>query len=351
MNKNESIDVVVPAYKVGEYIEECLSSLLRQTYQDFKLFVIYDECNDNTLEIIESFKQKFKTDQFNIIFSPKKDGLGAARDIALDSGLLKGKYVIFPDSDDYVEPNYLERLFKKAEETNADITYCGFDRVDAKTRKVISVDMIHNGNKTIMDLLHYNQIIYLNISVWNKLYKIDLFSNVRFTNIKRGEDLFCFLKILPYVKCISFVNNVLYHYRIRSDSLSNDFGLEQLNEMCKGFLVTKDFYKKNYDITHDYFIILTAIAFLRIGISATYRASHKDKANKKRCYRISRSFLDDYFPEWYKNPYISFRTCSKYGFKSMMVWHTKLLFKHHMFGLFIFFYENFVKLTHKDIKW
>jgi glycosyltransferase EpsH len=349
--ENESIDVVITVYKSLEYLEQCFDSLFAQTFKDFKVFVVFDDSGDDSLLLLQKIQNKFGQESFDIIISQRKNGPGAARDLALDSGKLKGKYVIFPDSDDYFEPTYLLKMYELAETTKSDITFCGFDRISASTGRSISKDMIHNDKKPINNLPSYQKLIYLNPAPWNKLYKRDLFGKIRFTSIKRAEDLFCFLKIIPFVKTISFVNEVLYHYRVRTGSASSVFTKNDFAEVCNGFLETKQFYKENDVECHKYSDFLSASAFMRLGIAATVRATLDDPKSKRIYVDLAKRFLNENFPKWYRNKYLSFSKSFIHGKKTLLVWIAKTNFRTNCFGLFISCYKGYTKITKRDIKW
>jgi glycosyltransferase involved in cell wall biosynthesis len=352
LEKNkELIDVVVPVYNSGPFLRKCLDSLLAQTFSSFKIWVVYDKSTDTTEQILNDYQSRVDRSKFEILYSPKKDGLGAARDFALNSKSLSGDYIIFPDSDDSVDPSYLQKLYTKATETGADLTFCGFDRIDEKTGKQISADMIHNGDSVICDLKSYRQLIYLNPSAWNKLYRRKLFNDIRFTNIKRAEDLFGFIKMVPSVSKIAFVNEILYHYLVRSGSLSNTFGLKELNTVIEGFLEAKRYYEENNKICSSFYNYIEAEAIIRVGIGSVTRVAICDKKDKRTAIDIAKKFLNSNFPNWKKNPYISFKNSRRNGFKSLALWLAKINFQTHCFGLFILSYKTFTKIFKKDIKW
>jgi glycosyltransferase EpsH len=350
MTNPNSIDVVVPVYNGGVYLRECLQSLENQTFKNFKIWVVYDQSTDNTLEILKEFEVKLGKSKFQILYSPKRDGLGAARDFALKQKELQGEYIIFPDADDFVEENYLSLLFEKAKSTDSDVTFCGFDRINEFSKKQISRDMIHNNEETITDLLSYQRLIYLNPAAWNKLFKRDLFEDVSFTNIKRSEDLFCWLKMIPKITKISFVNRILYHYRIRAGSLSNDYGFPQFEIVKFGFIEAQKFYS-----THPFYdsfcVFLEATAILRLGVGAITRCYGKSKADGRRAKKSFYTFMDDCFHNWRKNSIFSFKSSKKNGFKGLAVWLAVKNLRFHTFPIFVFFYRCFTKATRRDIKW
>jgi hypothetical protein len=156
--------------------------------------------------------------------------------------------------------------------------------------------------------------------------------------------------MLPFLHRISFVNEVLYHYLVRTGSLSNTFTLDSIKIIESGFLSTLNFYK-NSNVNKAFYDIVEASAFLRLGIAATTRVSIQNKKSKNSAIAMSNSFLNTHFAKWASNKYLSLKMCCRYGIKSFAVWVAKILFKMHAFGLFIDIYALLTNKCHKDIKW
>ena len=115
------ISVVIAAYNTEKYIAKCLESLQKQTYTDFEVIVVVDGATDKTLMICEEFS---KRDRRFIPVYRKNGGLAAARNTGLEK--CTAEYVAFVDSDDYVDPNYLELLVKAIQRHECDISACGY---------------------------------------------------------------------------------------------------------------------------------------------------------------------------------------------------------------------------------
>ena len=106
------ISVIVPAYNVEKYIEECLLSLVNQTYKDIEIIIINDGSTDKTKEIIIEYQEKYK----NITgYNQKNNGVSVARNLGLK--IAKGEYVIFVDPDDYLDSTMIEKMHDKRRET------------------------------------------------------------------------------------------------------------------------------------------------------------------------------------------------------------------------------------------
>ena len=126
-NTQPEISVIVPAYNAEEYIERCLKSLLGQDFsKSYEIIVINDGSTDDTLGIVEETAK----DHENVrVFSQENGGISAARNTGLAK--VRGKYVLFTDSDDFVERRYLSALYEAAERSGADITCCNYRNINA----------------------------------------------------------------------------------------------------------------------------------------------------------------------------------------------------------------------------
>lgn len=343
------VSIVVPVYNVGKYLDCFLKKITGQKFQDFKMFVVYDSSNDCSLEVLKQYEESYP-DKITIIMSPYKDGVGAARDIALDSGKINSEYVLFLDPDDYPEPEFLGKLVAAADLSGADITMCGFDRFDDVTNKVYCVEMVNNPAHIMTNLVDYDTIAYMNPVVWDKLFRRSLIENIRFTNIKRFEDLVFLMRVFTKVKSIYYVNEILYHYRVRSDSLANTIKETDCYEFFQAMSGLKNEYERDLDKII-YLPILELSAFIRCGIGITYKLSFLNMANVTNYILQTKTFLDQVFPRWRKNKYLKFSHCAKKGLKGLAVWGCSVLYQLDLFKIFItvYYFVN-VKLK-KQVRW
>ena len=126
------ITVVITTYNLEAYIGTCLEELFSGTYQDFDVVLVDDGSKDQTVDIVETYAQRYPG-RIHPIFLQKNLGSPAkTRNWALNSGFIDGKYVVFLDGDDSLEPEYLERLHMLALQSGADTVICAYDRVEEK---------------------------------------------------------------------------------------------------------------------------------------------------------------------------------------------------------------------------
>lgn len=219
----EKITVIVPVYNVENYLDKCLDSVIKQTYKNIEIIVVNDGSTDNSGEICQEYAEI----DYRIIYIEQENaGLSAARNTGLDN--MSGDYVTFVDSDDWIEQDYLETLYKKIVEYQADIAvgnYYSFNESEGMFYFHISGDSYYEkvfDNVSIFENLYESQEMksFALISAWGKLYKASLFDYIRFDEGKLGEDGYFNQKIYLLVEKIVYINQGLYAYRQRNGSIT-----------------------------------------------------------------------------------------------------------------------------------
>ena len=128
-----NISVIMPVYNQEKYLNECLDSVLRQTFQDIEIICVDDGSSDSSPSILKQYAKK--DSRVRVLFQ-ENQGAGSARNHGFS--VANGKYVIFLDSDDIFEEKLLEKLFTKIEKTNSDVVVCRSDRFNQKTKKFVA---------------------------------------------------------------------------------------------------------------------------------------------------------------------------------------------------------------------
>ena len=219
----EKITVIVPVYNVENYLNKCLDSLINQTYKNLEIIVINDGSTDNSGEICQEYAQK---DNRIVYIEKENGGPSDARNAGLDR--MTGSYVTFVDSDDWIELDYVEILYKKITEYQADIAvgnYYSFNEAEGMYYFHIFGDSYYEkvyDNVSIFENLYESQEMksFALISVFGKLYKADLVKHLRFDIGKLGEDGYINQKLYLLVQKVIYINQGLYAYRQRSGSIT-----------------------------------------------------------------------------------------------------------------------------------
>jgi len=221
------VSIIVPIYNVEMYLSKCIESILDQSYSFFELILVNDGSSDNCGEICEEFS---KIDTRIKVIHKSNEGVSCARNIGIIES--KGKYIMFADSDDYVEPTWCEQLVKSIEENVQSLVVSTYyvHNIRKGNNKKIMMKGIGNNKNTLIEKKEFF-ILYeksLLNSPFNKIYdsRIIKENNIHFKhNISLGEDLLFNLEYLKYIKGdIIIVNESLYNYILRDrESLDNKY--------------------------------------------------------------------------------------------------------------------------------
>ena len=214
------ISVLIPVYNVEQYIEKCAESLFKNTIANECEFIFTnDGSTDSSIQKLNTVIEKFPELKNNIVVlqHEKNMGLGATRNTGFDNA--KGKYIICTDSDDWVEPDYLEKLFETAEKDDLDLVGCDAFFENEKNGKTEIVHYpLNKDPKQCLNDIYYEKVgSYL----WIKLLKRDFLisNNIRWADdVSMFEDVLLTTKILSKNPKIGYVNKALYHYLLRQGS-------------------------------------------------------------------------------------------------------------------------------------
>lgn len=227
--------ILIPVYNAENYLRRCLDSLEQQSFKDFEMIVVNDGSNDNSLSIIQQYASK---DSRIKIISQKNQGLSIARNNALQ--IAQGKYITFVDSDDWIESDFLEKMFLSTQSSDADVIQSGF------IQNEVSTIYCQKKLMTFLDILqHINKCF-----VWNKLWKADFLKKNKLKFIPNifYEDIpFC-LEAAFNAKSWSIIDYAGYHYEINPLSITNDVSAEKIAKRLrdKQIIIQKmvDFFKQ-----------------------------------------------------------------------------------------------------------
>lgn len=202
------ISVIIPAYNAERTLDRCLRSVVAQTYKDWELIVINDGSRDRTSEICHRWE---RADRRITVFDCDNAGVGAARNRGLDAA--KGDYYAFVDSDDEIEPTLYERMHACAEAENADMTYCGYLRVDPRGEALYQEEALLGRLVSARDIGVFFGRDALAPAIWRILFRRSSLGSIRFDPaLKTGEDLIYHIECLASSQKIASVNEALYRY-------------------------------------------------------------------------------------------------------------------------------------------
>lgn len=205
------ISIIIPIYNVERYLENCLKSILNQSFEDMEVILVDDGSIDNSGAICDEYSTK---DNRVKVIHKLNGGLSSARNTGLD--MANGEYIGFIDSDDYVHPQMFEILYNVLNKDDSDISICDFLRVNDQQiiNKIYDINEIESDSftplETLKNMCKAEGVKY--VIVCNKLYKRSIFKNVRFPQGKIHEDEFLAHKLIYAAKKVSVVGVPLYYY-------------------------------------------------------------------------------------------------------------------------------------------
>lgn len=222
--KKELISVIVPVYNAERYLAACIDSILSQSYQNLEVIIINDGSTDLSLKVAETYQEK---EDRVVVYTYPNEGLSAARNRGLE--VATGDYITFVDSDDILLPDALEVMMHYLNIMNADLVEGKIIRgkVHRDVPKPIHIKNInYTPKEAIADVLYQKRLLP---SAWGKLFKKELFENLRFEKGILYEDLNIFYRILERCREIVWINFPVYFYRITEGSILDSWKLKRLD--------------------------------------------------------------------------------------------------------------------------
>ena len=234
--KAPTVSIIIPVYNVEKFLRKCLTSLVEQTFQDREIIAVNDGSTDRSLDILREFEQKY---EFVTVVDQENRGMSKARNRGLS--LARGEYICFIDSDDYVAPNFLERLYGACVENDAQIACCYYYYQYASSGFTMEYPFRCRGvltreeamNKLLRDL----QIQSL---VWNKMYKRSLFTdyNIQFPSIA-FEDMATANRVFAHAERVVVLDEPLYYYVQRSGSTLATINASKINDFIRAVAMVR----------------------------------------------------------------------------------------------------------------
>lgn len=267
------VTILTPVYNTAKFLRCCLDSIIAQTYQNLQVVLVDDGSTDESLAICKEYANKYP---YIEVHHQENAGVAAARNKLLT--YVTGDYVLFVDSDDWIEPQTVEYLVTEAERSHADI---------------VTYEAIRDGqpihNKDVREEWSQEHAVYeflrhvsFNGSLWNKLLKAEQIKGIQFAKgISYGEDALFIWQALQRVKKVLITNRQLYHYRMNDTSISHQtFGPKKMT----GYIVWEHINQDTDHLWPQYHDIARA----RWGIECMWLLYFAAKSNYKYDHHIQK---------------------------------------------------------------
>ena len=270
----ELISIIIPVYNAEAYIENCITSMLNQTYDNFELILINDGSKDKSLSMCLKYAEQ--DDRIKVYDKPN-GGASSARNLGLKH--VKGRYIVFADIDDFASRNYLENLYAAAKEGNYDIVQCNYEIVNNQYQEEKYVGFDKNDVREITKAQALNNRLY-KVTLWGKIYSSKLFENFQFKEGIIYEDDASYYIFIDRANKIAVLDETLYYYY-----MSNNSVMRNNNEINMDFIEIYNerinYFKKRNNIellegTYNRYCLVLMLAY------SSCIDSNKNKSNTNR---------------------------------------------------------------------
>jgi len=294
--KKIAVSIIVPVYNVEKYLEKCLKSLVNQELKNIEIIIVNDGSPDNSEEIINKFCKKYN----KIVFSYKKKngGLSSARNYGIEKA--NGEYIAFVDSDDYVDETMFKKMYNKAKENDFDIVTCDVNYIyDDPKKNFICYSRVGKDLKNAEEVK--KQMLDIYPIACNKIYKKELFEELRFKEGIWFEDVEFLYRLFPKIQSIGVLKDALYNYLQREGAITSSVDKRIYNyiDNWNGII---EYYKKNN--IYEEFKGILEYCYIRyvygtfIKTATKYKKEDYNNAVDRAINSVSKQF-----PDYRKNRY------------------------------------------------
>lgn len=236
------VSIIIPIYNAASYLEKCLNSVINQTYTSLEIILINDGSTDNSGAIINKYKEK---DNRIVVFHKTNGGIGSAYKVAFE--IMTGDYVLFVDSDDWLELNAVDSLLSLAIENNPDMVSFGIrtindEGVEVKYSNFDNIDLVNMDNASILQT-HFEVLKHPTLV---RLYKKELFNDVIVFEQNIGIDEMLTPQLLNKCSIAVYTSDVYYNILLRGGSVSrNVISKRSLLQISKVYHFLIEYFQKN----------------------------------------------------------------------------------------------------------
>lgn len=275
------VSVVIPVYKVEEYLEKCLDSVVGQSLRDIEIICVDDGSPDRCGEICHRYA---KNDKRIKVIHQENQGLSAARNTGIEHAT--GDYIAFVDSDDWLHPNFLEVLYRLCVDNACLISRCGLQKLYSEDEAVTEY-RCDGEIVTGKDMIHrrFEANGWMQVVAWNKLYHRSVFSDIRYPHGKIHEDEFTTYRTYWKAEHVAYTDCKLYYYRQRGDSIMGRGFNEKSLHVIEAYEESAEFFRQRDQWLYRKSLISLASAISRCRKNAEThcpdRKDLKDLLNRK----------------------------------------------------------------------
>lgn len=306
MNKDCLISIIVPVYKVEKYLDRCVRSLVNQTYKNLEIILVDDGSPDNCPKMCDEWAKK---DSRIKVIHKENGGLSDARNKGFEQSL--GEYILFVDSDDYIDEKMVEIMYNRIIEDKTDMCICDFSTFEDGQNPNKNFTMepkVISAEKTLKSLIYDKSNVYF-VVAWNKLFRRELLEKVKFPKGRIHEDEFTCHRFIGECKTISCIYNPLYFYYMREGSITKSKFTEKKLDVIMAMDDRVEYISQNKPELLEDTKVLALKTIMALYCKAKMLKADKDlikairkeyiKHYRKTSKKIWRTILGRFFPNVY----------------------------------------------------
>ena len=294
--KQKRFSIIIPVHNVQDYLEQCLDSVINQTFRDFDVIVVDDVSTDSSREIARKYAEEYPQ-IIKLIEHEVNTRQGGARNTGIEAA--NAEYLMFIDSDDYLKTNTLEKVNAVLLETDADVVEFGFEYVAEDGRVICEESSIR---QKYYQEVAIPALLTSIVAPWNKAYRAEIFKDqqIRYPNHHYYEDFWTTPKIFMTPRRVKYIEDSLYCYRQRATSTMHDINIDKANDIMLGIDELLRYYRENGCEN----TLMPALEFMAVDhvFSAIIRVNGIDWRNSMQHKLIN--YITTNFPEYKQNTYL-----------------------------------------------
>lgn len=245
---NDVVSIIVPVYNRADFLDKCFDSLLGQSWPQIEILAIDDGSSDNSAKLLQQIAMR--DSRVKVILNTHA-GAGAARNAGLRAAC--GKYLMFVDSDDYVDKYFVETMLRTLLDQDADIVQCCYSRVNngvPEGYQPVQAPVCVDGRELCRMQVSFVGMYTPSIIVWNKIYRRESWDDIWFDEIHTFEDVFTSYKVVYPSRKVVLLPDLLYFWVIHDGSTSlTDYSTEHCADVIKAWEEKNQYFIHNNDDT------------------------------------------------------------------------------------------------------
>lgn len=301
------VSIIIPVYNVQQYLERCLNTVVNQTLKDIEIIIVNDDSKDDSLQICEKYQNKDSRIQ---VYSKKNEGLSLTRNYGLQ--FAKGEYVAFLDSDDYIDLNFYEELYKSAKENDADAVFTNLkvhlfngeiikkDENPFSGNNILPIAVIKNMLNVFDEKTYKNN--YMGMCVWRSIYKSQNIKDNNITFLSErlylSEDILFNIDFLTHSKKVNFIDSTYYYYCQNNNSLTHSYREDRFSKSIVLYETICEKIKK-MKIYNECSSGIASLFWGYIRVSIKQEITCKEKSLKNRITGIKNIMKNEYVKNTY----------------------------------------------------